>query len=121
MSFANVQRPCLQVDFATLYHADINNDGEMEWILCERNSVALHNDQILGIYRSAFSSGVMIDSQIPIPMNGTFNPGPLYQADPFLRGTRWGITMRFLEGLRARPIVCSYLWKDESIRRVDPK
>jgi hypothetical protein len=114
LSTANVQAPS-NLDFATLYHADINNDGWMEFILCETNPTGLHNTYILAIYNSA-PSGLMLSSETPVLREGPFVEGNVYDAaSPFLRADPEGITMTFLEGQqRAR-----YLWKGGHIRLLD--
>jgi hypothetical protein len=116
MSFAKVKEP--YTEFATLYHADIDNDGHLDFILCEKNSVGLHNDWISGVYVASPSNGVMIDSTIPIPSEGPFRGGDvLYFGTPFLRNDPEGVTMTLLEGPANRP--ARYTWKGGHIRRLD--
>jgi hypothetical protein len=115
MSFAKVKEP--YTEFATLYHADIDNDGHLDFVLCEKNPVGLHNDWISGVYIASPSSGVMIDSTIPVPNEGPFGQGVTYFGSPFLRNDPEGVTMTLLEGPANRP--ARYMWKGGHIRRLD--
>ena len=115
MSFAKVKEP--YTDFATLYHADIDNDGRLDFVLCERNQVGLHNDWIAGVYGASPSSGVMVDSKIPVPDEGPFHQGVTYFGSPFLRNDPEGVTMTFLEEPGNRP--ARYIWKGGHIHLLD--
>jgi hypothetical protein len=117
LSYASVKPMYSDLTWTTLYHADINNDGHLEWVVCEKNPVGLHNDMILGVYAAAPSSGVIIDSTIPLPSGGPFQNGPTYLGTPFLRNDPEGVTMTFLEGPANKP--ARYIWRGGRIQLLD--
>jgi hypothetical protein len=117
LSYASVKPMYSDLTWSTLYHADINNDGHLEWVVCEKNPVGLHNDMILGVYAAAQSSGVIIDSTIPLPSGGPFQNGPTYLGTPFLRNDPEGVTMTFLEGPANKS--ARYIWRGGRIQLLD--
>lgn len=117
LSYASVKPMYSDLTWTTLYHADVNNDGRLEWVVCEKNPVGLHNDMILGVYAAAPSSGVIVDSTIPLPSGGPFQNGPTYLGTPFLRNDPEGVTMTFLEGPANKP--ARYIWRGGHIQLLD--
>ena len=98
-------------DIASLYFADINNDGAFEYVLCDTNSVGLHNSHVVAVYRP--HNAVMVD--VPLPAGPPFDKQVAYLGGPFLSVDAEGTTMTFSEDSGTE----RYLWTGTKVRLLD--
>ncbi len=103
---------------ASLYLADVNNDGTRDYVFLDKNTVSIHNDQLMGVYdedgdalrRLPFddiASASLFDG-------GDVGPSfPTYRDSPFLEVTPKGVVMRWMNlyGVDAR---------GATVRMIDP-
>jgi len=113
--------PYVDRPYATLYRADISNDGADEYVLVTRNPVGEHNDVLVGVFRPQPGGGLV---EIPVPVIGPSDRGPTFQATPFLSVDAEGVTMRFREDaghfwFPEEVTVARYLWKGTTVRLLD--
>ena len=98
-------------DIGALYFADIDNDGSPEYVLCDTNSVGLHNSYVVAVYHP--HNGVMTSA--PLPASAPFDKTPTFLASPFLSVDPEGTTMSFVDGTTVE----RYLWKGSTVRLLD--
>jgi hypothetical protein len=107
--------------YATLYLADIDNDGTGEYVLAARNPTGEHNDYLVGVFRPR-PDGTLVE--VPIPVIGPSNLRPTFHWVPFLSRDREGVTMRFREDdghfwFPEDVRLARYLWRDNAVRLLD--
>jgi hypothetical protein len=98
--------------------ADVNNDGLQEYVLCDRNSVGLHNDRVVAVY--IVWNAVLVETKVPeqVPF---LNANMVYHfAEPFLSKTKDGmvvISLRERYGNKAERI--TYAWTEDYVEEVE--
>jgi hypothetical protein len=105
-------------DIGELYVADINNDGRMEYVVCDTNSTGLHNNWLAAIFTPYNAAMVRVELPKRVPF---FKPQtPYYFARPFLTVTKDGtVIMNFSEGVGSKEKRASYVWIGKRIRLVE--
>jgi hypothetical protein len=125
---AKVKAP--EIDTGYVYgidFADIDNDGQREYVLWDISSGFLRAGEIAGVYRPQ-AGGAMVAVPVPsMPAFHTDNPAMFDDVgrpyvpgvSPFLSVDREGVTMRYVEGMNAARRRARYLWKGGIIRMLD--
>jgi hypothetical protein len=125
---ARVKAP--EIDTGYVYgidFADIDNDGQKEYVLWDISAGFLRAGEIAGVYRPQ-PGGTMVE--VPVPSKPAFhadNPAMFDDigrahvpgVSPFLSVDREGVTMRYVEGLNGARQRARYLWKGGVIRMLD--
>jgi hypothetical protein len=97
--------------------ADIDNDGQKEYVLWWISSGFLRDSVIAGVYRPQ-PGGTMVSVPVPtVPASHT--SGPAMFDTPFLSLDGEGVTMRYIEGQNGARKRTRYLWKGEVVRALD--
>jgi hypothetical protein len=86
---------------ATLYVADVNNDGTPDFIFVDTNTVSTHNDQLRGVY-DAEGQGLRELPFADATSHSLYDGGdlgpnfPVYRDHPFIEKTPRGVVMRMM-------------------------
>jgi hypothetical protein len=103
--------------------ADVDNDGQKEYVLWFISSGFLRGGEIAGVYRPRGESLAPVPVP-PFPPPHTSDPAmfddvgrPYVEGvSPFLSTDREGVTMRYVEGSNGSRQHARYLWKGGTIR-----
>jgi hypothetical protein len=105
-------------DIGELYVADINNDGRMEYVVCDTNSTGLHNNHIAAIFTP--HNAAMVPVELPGRLPFCKERSVMYFARPFLTMAKDGaVIMNFSEGVGSKEKRASYVWTGNRIRLVE--
>ncbi len=83
---------------ASLYVADVDNDGTKDFVLVDKNTVATHNDMILGVWDA--DGDKLKELPFHDAVSATFARDgelPMYRDEPFLETTPEGTVMRLYD------------------------
>lgn len=86
----------IPIALATLYVADVNNDGKKDFLLVDKNTTGMHNDQIVGVWDE--DGDALKELPFWTVANASFSRDgqfPMFRASPFLEARPEGTTMLF--------------------------
>ena len=105
-------------DIGELYLADINNDGRLEYVVCDTNSTGLHNNHIAAIFTP--HNAALVPVELPKRLPFRKDKSVMYFARPFLSVAKDGtVIMNFSEGVGSKEKRASYVWTGNRIRLVE--